>query len=102
MGVISFFRNIYDLDTLDTRFTVKSNTPYKTVIEARNDTTAASKERAEKWNSRSPTSSKWKTPEFFLYYGIFIFALPYMFRKAYSASQGMAQKPDLNLTCNSF
>ncbi|KAI1384063.1 MBOAT-domain-containing protein [Hypoxylon trugodes] len=84
MGVLSFFRNIYDLDTLDTRFTNSSSTPYKTVVESRNDT-AASKERAAKWNSRAPPS-KWNTPEFY-FYGIFLcFLIPYMFWVASDAS----------------
>ncbi|KAI0521569.1 putative glycerol:H+ symporter [Xylaria bambusicola] len=89
MGVSSIFRNVYDLDTLDTRFTVSSNTPYKTVIDARNDATAASRERAAKWNSRlsSQSKSRWNTPEFYLYYLVFILAIPYMFWSAYDASK---------------
>ncbi|KAI0857513.1 MBOAT, membrane-bound O-acyltransferase family-domain-containing protein [Xylaria cubensis] len=87
MGVFSILGNVYDLDTLDTRFTVSSTTPYKTVIEARNDTTAASKERAAKWNSRPQSVSKWNTPEFYLYYVVFVLAVPYMFWIAYDASK---------------
>ncbi|KAI1346144.1 MBOAT, membrane-bound O-acyltransferase family-domain-containing protein [Xylaria sp. FL0043] len=88
MGAFSLFRNIYDLDTLDTRFTVPSNTPYRTIIEARNDATAASKDRAAKWNSRpSSSKSRWNTPEFYLYYTVFILAVPYMFWIAYDASK---------------
>ncbi|RWA11429.1 hypothetical protein EKO27_g3658 [Xylaria grammica] len=89
MGAFSFFRNVYDLDTLDTRFTVSSNTPYKAVIESRNDATVASKERAAKWNSRPSSSSKsrWNTSEFYLYYLVFAFAIPSMFWIAYDASK---------------
>ncbi|KAI1821021.1 MBOAT, membrane-bound O-acyltransferase family-domain-containing protein [Xylaria intraflava] len=89
MGALSFLRSIYDLDTLDTRFIVSSTTPYETVIEARNHAAAASKERAAKWNSRasSATKSRWNTPEFYLYYAVFILAIPYMFRVAYDASR---------------
>ncbi|KAI1174280.1 MBOAT, membrane-bound O-acyltransferase family-domain-containing protein [Nemania sp. FL0916] len=88
MGAFSFLRHIYDLDTLDTRFTVSSSTPYRTVIEARSDAAAASKERAARWNSRpaSSSESRWKTPEFYLYYVVFIVAIPYMFWIAYQAS----------------
>ncbi|KAI1138238.1 MBOAT-domain-containing protein [Hypoxylon sp. FL0543] len=85
MGVLSFFRKIYDLDTLDTRFTISTSTPYKTVIEARNDT-SASKERAAKPNSKAHTS-RWNTPEFYLYYLVLILAIPYMFWVAYDASR---------------
>ncbi|KAI1500281.1 MBOAT family protein [Biscogniauxia marginata] len=85
MGLLSFFRSTYDLDTLDTRFTNPSSTPYKAVIEARDDATA-SKERASNWNSRAPPS-RWNTPEFYLYYLVIGLAIPYMFWVAYDASR---------------
>ncbi|KAJ8124504.1 hypothetical protein O1611_g9135 [Lasiodiplodia mahajangana] len=88
MGAYSFLRNVYDLDTLDTRFIVSSTTPYQTVIEARNDTAVASKERAAKWKSRpSSSESRWNTPEFYLYYVVVGLAIPYMFWIAYDASK---------------
>ncbi|KAI1338845.1 MBOAT family protein [Xylariaceae sp. FL0016] len=87
MGVLSFFRNIYDLDTLDTRFTNPSSTPYKTVIEARDDV-VASKERAAKWNSQASASpSRWKTPEFIPYLLVVGWVIPYMLYVAYDASR---------------
>ncbi|KAI0881469.1 MBOAT-domain-containing protein [Annulohypoxylon maeteangense] len=85
MGVFSFLRNIYDLDTLDTRFTISTSTPYKTVIEARNDP-IASKERAAKLNSKAHTS-RWNTSEFYLYYLILLWVIPYMFWVAYDSSR---------------
>ncbi|KAI5920699.1 MBOAT family protein [Camillea tinctor] len=85
MSPLSFFRSIYDLDTLDTRFTTPSATPYKAVIEARDDA-VASKERASKFNSRAPPP-KWKTPEFLLYFLTLSFVIPYMFWVAYDASR---------------
>ncbi|KAI1375416.1 MBOAT-domain-containing protein [Hypoxylon crocopeplum] len=85
MGILSFLRKTYDLDTLDTRFTNSSSTSYKTVIEARNDT-AASKERAAKWNSRSHPL-RWNTTEFYPYYLVIFLAVPYMFWVAYDASR---------------
>ncbi|KAI2626393.1 MBOAT, membrane-bound O-acyltransferase family-domain-containing protein [Xylaria nigripes] len=90
MGAMSFLRSIYDLDTLDTRFIVSSTTPFQTVIESRNNATAASsKERAVRWNSRasSVSASRWNTPEFYLYYVVFVLAVPYMFWVAYDASK---------------
>ncbi|KAI1077301.1 MBOAT-domain-containing protein [Whalleya microplaca] len=102
MGVLSFFRATYDLDTLDTRFTISSSTPYKTVIEARDDAAAvaaaASKDGASKPNglngsntsNASNTStgpSKWNTPEFYLYYLFLGWAVPSMFWVAYHASK---------------
>ncbi|KAH8682163.1 MBOAT, membrane-bound O-acyltransferase family-domain-containing protein [Xylariales sp. PMI_506] len=85
MGVLAFLQSIYDLDNLDTRFTTSSSTPYKTIIESRNDA-AASKERAAKFSGKAQPS-KWGTPEFFLYYLVIIFVIPYMFWVAYDASK---------------
>lgn len=91
MGVLSFFRSIYDLDTLDTRFTTSSSTPYKTVVESRGDA-AASKERAARF-SGSTKPSKWKTPEFFLYILLVGMAIPTMVWVAYNASTRMLAHP---------
>jgi protein-cysteine N-palmitoyltransferase HHAT len=95
MSALSFLGKIYDLDTLDTRFTVSSNTPYKAHLEARNDA-AASKERAAKWNSRTP-KSRWNTTEFYLYYLVFVLSVPYMFWVAYDASRSTTYNFDSNL-----
>lgn len=94
MGVLSFLRSVYDLDTLDTRFTNASSTSYKTVIEDRNDPTK-SKERAAKFNGKAQSSRplRWKTPEFYLYFLIIGLAVPYMFWEAYGASSRMLVLP---------
>jgi hypothetical protein len=91
MGAFSFLGRLYDLDTLDTRFTVSSATPYRTVLETRHDA-VASRERAEKWNSRAP-KSRWRTPEFYLYYVVCLVAVPYMFWTTYDASRSTTYKP---------
>ncbi|KAG8411550.1 glycerol transporter [Metarhizium acridum] len=85
MGVVSFFRKVYDIDTLDTRFMSPSSVPYQTVIEARSDPDAV-KEAADKARARAPPP-KWQTPEFYLYYLVFLWAVPYMFWVAYSVSR---------------
>ncbi|KAL2755072.1 hypothetical protein ACRALDRAFT_2106824 [Sodiomyces alcalophilus JCM 7366] len=84
MGLLSVFRNIYDLDTLDTRFTNSSSVPYKAVIEARSDP-AQNKGPPNKAHGRAQPS-KWNTPEFYFYYIIFILAVPYMFWVPYTVS----------------
>ncbi|KAH7027397.1 MBOAT family protein [Microdochium trichocladiopsis] len=86
-AVLTFLRNLYDLDTLDTRFTNPATVPYKTVVDARNDRDAkSSKERAASWNL-SGQPSKWNTPEFYFYL-IYIGAiLPAMFYIPYQASR---------------
>lgn len=78
-------RRVYDLDTLDTRFTTESNVPYQTVIETRDDPVAR-RESAAKARSRAPPS-KWKTPEFILYNMVVAFVIPYMFWVAYDVSR---------------
>lgn len=91
MGALSYFKKIYDPDTLDTRFTNPSSVPYKTVIEARDDPAAASKERAARWSDRTTTTttpSLWRTPEFFLWGLILYSAIPGMFWVSYNASNG--------------
>ena len=96
MGVLSLFCQIYDLDTIDTRFTTPSSVPYKAVVDARarDDVTAAaaaSKERAARWDAGKPaiatTPSKWRTPEFIAYFVILTFAIPVMLYIPYDASR---------------
>lgn len=85
MGAFSFFRRIYDADTLDSRFLSSSSTPYRAVIEARKDPDAV-KDAADRAHARAPPP-KWQTPEFYLYYLVFIWAVPYMFWIAYDVSR---------------
>ncbi|KAM5355179.1 hypothetical protein ACJ41O_001825 [Fusarium nematophilum] len=86
MALLSFFRSVYDHDTLDTRFTTSSSVPYQTVIDARSD--PALKKESAPTKERSKTQpSKWNTPEFYLYYLVFVVAVPYMFWIAYDVSR---------------
>ncbi|KAL9479897.1 hypothetical protein ACSS6W_004683 [Trichoderma asperelloides] len=93
MGVLSYLRKVYDLDTLDTRFTSPSSAPYQTVIDARGDP-IAEREAAAKARSSAPPP-KWRTPEFFLYYLVFIVVVPYMFWIAYDVSKREKRPPCL-------
>jgi protein-cysteine N-palmitoyltransferase HHAT len=83
MGPLSLLRSVYDLDTLDTRFTSSSSAPYKTVIDARNVPTKEPPNKAQ----IKAQPSKWKTPEFYLYYAVFVVTVPYMFWIAYDVSR---------------
>ncbi|KAF7559305.1 hypothetical protein G7046_g4848 [Stylonectria norvegica] len=76
MGLPSFLRTMYDVDTLDTRFTTTSNTPYRAVIDARDDPEPRRESFSKEKRGQGP---KWKTPEFYLYYAVFSVAVPYMF-----------------------
>lgn len=88
MGPLAFLNSLYDHDTLDTRFTTASSTPYQNVIEARLDP-SIKKDSAAKERSRAQPS-KWKTPEFFLYYVVVAVAIPYMFWITYDVSRGIS------------
>ena len=81
-GPLSFLAGVYDLDTLDTRFTTPSSVPYKTAtaIDARDS------DRAGKPDKRAEPS-KWGTPEFYVYYLVFLTVVPYMFWIAYDVSR---------------
>ncbi|CEJ85203.1 Putative Glycerol uptake protein [[Torrubiella] hemipterigena] len=85
MGVFSYLRKVYDVDTLDTRFTAPSNVAYKTVLEQRSDPVA--RRETEQKNLGRSLPSKWNTPEFYLYYVVFLFAVPSMFWICYDVSR---------------
>lgn len=85
MGALTFIRSVYDLDTLDTRFTNSSSVPYQTIVDARSDP-AVSQESSAKAQIRSQPS-KWRTPEFYVYYLVFLVAVPWMFWVPYSVSR---------------
>jgi len=97
MSIFSYIRSVYALDTIDTRFTSSSSTPYKTVVDARLDPAASTSKRDDsipgagvKTDRRGlPVAqpSKWNTPEFYFYYLVFIVTVPYMFWIAYNVSR---------------
>lgn len=88
MGLFSFIGSVYDLDTLDTRFTTPSAVPYAAKI-ANDRKDKRDSNNASTGRSLPTTLSKWKTPEFFLYYLVFLVAVPYMFWVPYSVSRRM-------------
>ncbi|KAF4980697.1 hypothetical protein FZEAL_3365 [Fusarium zealandicum] len=85
MALLSYLGRIYDHDTLDTRFTTASSVPYQNVIDARLDP-SLKKETSAKERSRAQPS-KWKTPEFFVYYVLLGVVIPTMFWIAYDVSR---------------
>jgi hypothetical protein len=95
----SFLRSVYGLDTLDTRFTTPSSVPYKTVIESRDGN--GKRDAREKPDSRAQPS-KWGTPEFIVYYVIFVVTVPYMFWIAYDVSRRTSKLPQLSLLDDAF
>lgn len=95
MSLLSYIRSLYFLDTLDTRFTNPSSTPYKTVIEARKNASGYEKDhsipgegvRTDFSGRPIAQPSKWKTTEFYFYYVVFIVIVPYMFWVAFDVSR---------------
>ena len=97
MSIFSYIRSIYALDTIDTRFTSSSSTPYKAVIDARLSPAASTSKRDDSVYSPGVKTdrhgrpvaqpSKWNTPEFYFYYFVFLTIVPYMFWIAYDVSR---------------
>jgi hypothetical protein len=99
MGLLSGLRSVYDLDTLDTRFTTPASVPYKAVLEARsqrrgngeyNDGLLQQQNGSHGWEAKPDKRaqpSKWNTPEFYIYYVAFVTLVPYMFWIAYDVSR---------------
>ena len=97
MSIFSYIRSIYALDTIDTRFTSSSATPYKTVVDARPDPTSPHSKKdgppqgvpVRLDGSGRPIAqpSRWNTPEFYFYYLVFIVVVPYMFYITYDVSR---------------
>ncbi len=79
MSLSQWAGRLYSLDTLDTRFTTSSKTPYS------NEATGASSERRAIAAAAKP--SKWRTPEFAIYGLIFLTVVPLMFWTVYDVSQ---------------
>lgn len=87
MGLLSFLRSVYTLDTLDTRFTTPSSSSYRTVIDSRSD--PAAKEGLKERAASRATPSRWNTPEFYLYYLVFAICIPSMIWIPYTVSRRM-------------
>lgn len=92
MGLISWIRRVYSLDTLDTRFAVSATTPLKAAgngSPAATNSAQSAKGEASGPGKNGASPSKWNTPEFYVYYVIFLVAVPMMFRTVYDVSKGM-------------
>ncbi|KAL4940815.1 hypothetical protein BDV06DRAFT_223688, partial [Aspergillus oleicola] len=85
LSFLSWFRRLYSLDTLDTRFTVPANTPVKVAAEDTRSGSAKDARSNAVANGASP--SKWGTLEFYVYYAVFAIAVPLMFKTVINVSQ---------------
>ncbi|KAL6234704.1 hypothetical protein BDW75DRAFT_211519 [Aspergillus navahoensis] len=85
LSFLSWLRRLYSLDTLDTRFTVPANVPVKIAAEDTRPGSAKDARSNAVANSASPP--KWGTHEFYVYYVIFLVAVPLMFKTVVDVSQ---------------
>ncbi|KAL5048263.1 hypothetical protein BDW71DRAFT_178248 [Aspergillus fruticulosus] len=85
LSFLSWLRRLYSLDTLDTRFTVPPNVPVKIVAEDTRSGSAKDARSNAVANSASPP--RWGTLEFYVYYVIFLVAVPLMFKTVVDVSQ---------------
>jgi hypothetical protein len=84
MTPISFLRQLYSLDTLDTRFTTLARTPLK-VDPAQDIKLQDEKPPATLPPGASP--SRWRTPEFYFYALVHLVVVPQMFKAVVDVSQ---------------
>ncbi|KAL4921535.1 MBOAT, membrane-bound O-acyltransferase family-domain-containing protein [Aspergillus aurantiobrunneus] len=84
-SLLSWFRRLYSLDTLDTRFTVPANTPIK--VAAEDTRSGSAKDARSSVVASSASPSKWGTLEFYVYYLVFLVAVPLMFKTVVGVSQ---------------
>lgn len=97
MEMFQFFRRLYSLDTLDTRFTITSTTPLKATelqIDPARPSPAETSPQAKQSRARNDgisnaQPSRWNTPEFYLHYLVIGIAVPLMFKVAIQVSQCM-------------
>jgi protein-cysteine N-palmitoyltransferase HHAT len=89
MDFLQFFRKLYSLDTLDTRFTVSATSPPKqSAFELQDSSSQARQSRAGNDGGINGTQpSKWNTPEFYFYYLVHLIAVPMMFKVAIDVSE---------------
>lgn len=87
MGWSHYFRRLYSLDTLDTRFTSSSHEPISGLTTDHPRDVPRGTSRQSVVSSDSHTS-RWQTPEYITYIILIGIAVPLMFNAAYSVSKG--------------
>ncbi|KAH8427571.1 putative glycerol:H+ symporter (Gup1) [Aspergillus melleus] len=83
-SIFSRLRQLYTLDTLDTRLTVPATTPLKAAADTR---PATAKDARAQAIANGAEPSNWRTPEFYVYYLVFLVAVPLMFKAVIEVSQ---------------
>ena len=101
MGLLQFWRKLYSLETLDTRFVIPSNTPPRVSAADFEPNPVrlgtSGQQNAAASPSGSPRSQPapdvrpplWDTAEFYVYYFLFVTVVPLMFYVPYTVSKRM-------------
>lgn len=91
MDAFSLLRRLYTADVLDTRFVPDSHDPLPLSASVFAETSTLPRKAGEPPKKPLPAGaqvSKWRTPEFKVYYAVFIYVVPSMLKQAYDISQG--------------
>lgn len=104
---LEHMRRLYSLNTLDTRFTISSTTPPNEAVSGQRLDTG----KPEPANG-APSGSvgldgrprgrvdgarplRWRSVEFYVYYLVFLVAIPLMFKTVYDVSKGKNSSDEL-------
>jgi hypothetical protein len=90
---LQYLKQLYSLDTLDTRFIVPATAPPKEALEeARLESKGTLPVRDGHFKDRklaeNAPPSKWRTPEFSFYFLVIAVCVPLMMKSVYDVSQG--------------
>jgi len=101
---LKFIRQLYSLDTLDTRFIVPATAPPKEALEeAKLDPVGPLPVKdGRDGNKRGESNvepSRWNTPEFYFYYVVILASVFFMFKSVLDVSQGLQSTPLHNGSC---
>jgi len=87
MTPISFLRQLYSLDTLDTRFTTPARTPLKAANAGPAQDIKLQDEKSPATLPPGASPSRWRTPEFYFYALVHLVVVPQMFKAVVDVSQ---------------
>lgn len=97
---LSYLRQLYSLDTLDTRFVVPATVPPKEALEEANVDPAISDGRGKSRNgANSVQPPRWKTNEFYFYYLAISASVFFMFKLVLECSKGAPRSKSTMLSC---
>ena len=94
MGLLTWLRRLYSLDTLDTRFTASSSTPAKPPARPDQPSSSTDRSNAAKDGKKSEAARsnapppRWNSLEFYVYYIIIAVAVFMMFKVVVDVSKG--------------